>query len=210
MKSSVFSLASKSEGSLSTQAKSKPIKLGENGMYVEAVFTSLNNQSKYYEARETKNGNEFLTSDTVGERAVLNAVGLGVGYRYSNVHSIGFDGGGQIIQESNRLGGTHSAFYQIMGNINYTFVPHFNAYVGTNITYIDSKMGNDYYNVNSEPNIGGQIGLGYSIKGFSVKLGFQYVQYKIQYQALTNSQEVISYKTDGADSGAITQIGYVF
>lgn len=197
----------KSEGVLSTRARVKPIRLGENGVYVEAAFTSLNSSgARISEINGTTEPFGIKASDGSNP---AHLVGLGAGYRLIKTRALGFDVGGQLFQESNKLGGSHSIYYQVAGNLNYTFVPHFYGYVGPNVTVMELREAGRPGSATTIPEIGGQIGLGYAIRGFSMKLGFHHIQYKMEYD-YWNQYEYRTVRYEGGLNGVVTQIGYVF
>lgn len=182
-------------------------------VFAEAALTSLNSSGfRLYEDNPPAGVEKLDVSASSSSSKPATCMGLGVGYRYIKTRSLGFDAGGQFFQESNKLSGSHSVFYQIMGNLNYTFIPHIYGYLGPNVSYIDLKTtdGSDHVSFSTSPDIGGQIGAGYVSNGFSIKIGFQHIQYKFKLDTTHTQTESRSYRMEGGFNGAITQIGYVF
>lgn len=179
-------------------------KLGSNrgGIYVEALYSMLKTEG-------AKNQN-YVINPTVILNQPIYTVGFGLGYRLLRSSNVGFEAGGQVIQESGQLGTSHSAFYQLNGNLTYSVNSNFYGFAGPSLNYLSFNSNTDYKSVQSSPALGGQLGLGYLYKGFYGKLSYQYMPFVSQFDYVRSTGGTVSINNDFKMSGLVTQIGYNF
>jgi hypothetical protein len=173
-----------------------------NGMYIETMYSMLKTEATASQS--------YVINPTVILNEPIHTVGFGVGYRRLRTLNIGLEVGGQVLQESNRLGNSYNAFYQLNGSVTYSFNSNLYGFGGPNLNYLAFVNNGDYSGVKSSPNFGGQVGLGYIHKGVYGKIGYQYMQYTSQLEYGRTVGSIVTINNDFKMSGVMTQLGYNF
>lgn len=185
-----------------------------SGFSVNLLYTNITSSiNKSTNTFSTKDQSPTTTNETTRSTDSSGFYGVGIGYESNGVGSLGWNASFDYYDRLNKSEIEDDVkLFAVEGNLTYFFTSAIHIYGGLNLAYFDlTAMNSNNRLFNSNPDLGGQIGLGYKVSSFTIRAGYQVIRDNMTAVYTDPSVSLVSdYKSAQQIEGFKSSIGYIF